>query len=198
MNLQPFTEQLEPIIEASLAECEIPGGRKGPFFTPTRTVFVVLGLALRRDLGYPAVINWLISGLRWSSCDLPRKTAADGTLSHARKRLGVGVFRRILHHLVAQHSALPADFHGLTSVAFDGTTATMPDTPGNLERFGKPSSGRGQGGFPQTRIMALLILPLRLIGAVAYGAYRGKGTGERSLMMQIIDSVPYRNLLFLL
>ncbi len=163
-----------------------------------RTVFVVLGLVLRRDLGYSAVINWLISGVRWLSCELPNKIAADGTLSHARKRLGVDVFRHILRHLVAQHSALPADFHGLTSVAFDGTTATMPDTPSNLERFGRPGGGRGQGGFPQTRIMALLILPLRLIGDVAYGAYKGKGTGERSLMMQIIDSIPYQNLLFLL
>ena len=198
LNLQPFAKQLQPIIEQSLAECEKSGSRKGTFFTPVRTVFVVLGLVLRRDLGYSALINWLISGLRWLHCDLPPKLAAEGTLSHARKRLGVDVFRHIFGHQVALYSVLPADFHGLSSVAFDGTTATMPDTPSNQERFGTPNSGRGRGGFPQTRIMALLILPLCLIGNVAYGAYQGKGTGERSLMMQIIDCIPYQNLLFLL
>lgn len=198
LNLQPFAKQLQPIIEKSLAECEQSGCRKGTFFTPVRTVFVVLGLVLRRDLGYSAVLNWLICGVRWLTCNLPAKLAAEGTLSHARKRLGVEVFRRIFGHMVVLDSALPADFHGLTSVAFDGTTATMPDTPSNQERFGRPNSGRGQGGFPQARIMALLILPLRLIGAVAYGPYQGKGTGERSLMMPIIDSIPYQNLLFLL
>ncbi len=198
LSLAPFVQQLQPIIEKSLIECGKSGSRKGTFFTPVRTVFVVLAMVMRRDLGYSALLNWLVSGLRWLSCELPAKLAADGTLSHARQRLGVEVFGRIFGQTVALHSALPADFHGLTSVAFDGTTATMPDTPSNQEQFGRPNSGRGQGGFPQVRIMALLILPLRLIGELAYGPYQGKGSGERSLMMPILDCIPYQNLLFLL
>ncbi len=191
-------KQLKPIIEESLRECNKANYRKGTILTPLFTVFVVLGLTFRRNLGYPAVINWLISGLRWLSCSLPAKLVKDGTLSHARKRLGTDVFRHIFRKLVAQYQTLPTDFHGLTSTAFDGTTGTMPDTKSNKERFGLPKGGRGKGGFPQLRAMAMLILPLRVFVDFAYDSYKGKGTGERSLMQKIVERIPYNNLLFML
>ncbi len=153
---------------------------------------------MRRDLSYPHVIDWLISGLRWLTCCLPLKVVEDGALSHARKRLGIEVFRRIFQKMVAHQDTLPKDFHGLTSVAFDGTCVTMPDTQSNRERFGRPNSGRGAGGYPQLRVVALLLLPLRMVADIAYGPYKGKGRGERSLMGTIIDRLPYRNLLLLL
>ena len=74
---------------------------------------------------------------------------------------------------------------------------TMPDTKDNMDAFGKPKGGRGEGGFPQMRVVALLVLPLRLVADFAYDAYKGKGTGERSLMATIIERIPYRNMLFL-
>lgn len=191
-------EQLKPIIEDSLHECGKANYRKGTILTPIFSVVVVLGLAMRRDLSYPHVIDWLISGLRWLTCCLPPKVVEDGALSHARKRLGSEVFRRIFQKMVADQDSLPKDFHGLTSVAFDGTCATMPDTQSNKERFGLPNSGRGAGGYPQLRAVALLLLPLRMVADIAYGPYKGKGRGERSLMGTIIDRLPYRNLLLLL
>jgi len=162
------------------------------------SVFVVLGLTIRRDLSYPHVIAWLVSGLRWLTCCLPPKVVEDGALSHARKRLGIEVFRRIFQKMVAYQDTLPKDFHGLTSAAFDGTCATMPDTQSNKERFGLPNSGRGAGGYPQLRAVALLLLPLRMVADITYGPYKGKGRGERNLMGTIIDRLPYRNLLLLL
>ena len=152
-------EQLKTIIEESLRECGKADYRKGTILTPMFSVFVVLGLAIRRDLSYPHVIDWLVSGLRWLSCCLPPKLVQEGALSHARKRLGIEAFRRIFHKMVACQKTLPKDFHGLTSTAFDGTGATMPDTQENRERFGLPSGGRGAGGYPQLRAMALLVLP---------------------------------------
>ena len=139
-------EQLKPIIEESLRECGKANYRKGTILSPVFSVFVVLGLAIRRDLSYPHLIGWLVSGLRWLTCCLPPKLVEDGALSHARKRLGIEVFRRIFQKLVADQDTLPKDFHGLTSVAFDGTGATMADTPSNRERFGLPQGGRGAGG----------------------------------------------------
>ena len=190
-------EQLTPIIEESLRECGKANYRKGTILTPIFSVFVVLGLAIRRDLSYPHVIDWLVSGLRWLTCCLPPKLVEDGALSHARKRLGVEVFRRIFQKMVAYQDTLPKDFHELTSVAFDGTGATMADTPSNRERFGRPNGGRGAGGYPQLRAVALLLLPLRMVADIAHGPYRGKGSGERSLMSIIIDRLPYQNLLLL-
>jgi hypothetical protein len=74
----------------------------------------------------------------------------------------------------------------------------MPDTQSNRERFGLPNGGRGAGGYPQLRAVALLLLPLRMVADIAYGPYKGKGSGERSLMRKIIDRLPYQNLLLLL
>ena len=50
LSLQPFAEQLQPIIEKSLAEGEQSGSRKGTFFTPVRTIvhFGILHLLLSR------------------------------------------------------------------------------------------------------------------------------------------------------
>ena len=99
--------------------------------------------------------------------------------------------------MVAHHEQLPRDFHGLTSVAFDGTSATMADTKENKQRFGVPKGGRGEGSYPQLRAVALLILPLRLVADIAYDAYQGRGTGERNLMNKIIERIAYDHLLHL-
>ena len=198
LHPEALAKDLRPMIEDSLAECGKDECRKGTFLTPVLTVFIVLGLTIRRDLSYSAVINWLVSGLRWLRCPMPRHLCSDGALSHARQRLGVEVFVRIFARWVARFHALPRDFHGRTSVTFDGTTATMPDTEGNRARFGTPRSGRGNGAFPQLRAVALLILPLRRIADIAFGPYKGKGTGEKSLMMELLSRIPYKKLLFLL
>jgi len=197
VDIPLLSKALKSVIEESLRECGKERCRKGTILPPPFVVLAILGLAIRRDLSYPAVLNWLVSGLRWLTCCLPHKLVAEGTLSHARIRLGCEVFRRIFQKMVAHHEKLPKDFHGLTSVAFDGTSATMPDTKENKQRFGTPKGGRGEGGYPQLRAVALLILPLRLVADIAYDAYKGKGTGERSLMNKIIERIPYDHLLHL-
>lgn len=66
IEFQPFSEQLKPLIEESLIEAQKTGrNREGPFLTPIFTVFVILGMAIRHDLSYPKVINWMISAIRW-------------------------------------------------------------------------------------------------------------------------------------
>lgn len=198
VDIPLLSESLRPVIEESVEACGKAAWRRGTCLTATVVVLFVSGLAIRRDLSDSAVLNWLLSGWRWSTCRLPRKLVADGTLGRARQRLGMDVLRRIFDNLVARQPALPKDFHGLTSAAFDGTTAGMPDTPANQQRFGRPNGGRGAGGFPQLRAVALLILPLRLVVDVADAAYQGKGTGERSLMNTLIARVRQADLLYLL
>ncbi len=197
VNIPLLGEHLQPVIEESLRECGKEKSRKGTLLTPVFTVLVILGLVLRRDLSYSSTLNWLVSGIRWLHCNLPQKLVADGAISHARERLGVDVFHVIFQKIVSRCVTLPTDFYRFTSVAFDGASLTMPDTKDNTEAFGKPKGGRGEGGFPQMRVVALLILPLRLVSDFAYDAYKGKGTGERSLVAKIIERIPHRNLLFL-
>gem|GEM_PF-4763929 len=85
LNLSALGPVLQPVIEETLEKAGKAKYRKGTILTPLLTVYVVLALAIRRDLSYPAAMDWLIFGLRWITCCLPKKLVADGALSHARK-----------------------------------------------------------------------------------------------------------------
>jgi hypothetical protein len=117
-----------------------------------------LALTLRRDINCDQALNWMVSGFRGLAHVLPAqaKQVSDGAISHARVKLGVEVFRVLWTKLVASFQPRPADFHGLTSVIFDGSTGTMPDTETNRATFGKPSARTGAAAFPQVRLMGLL------------------------------------------
>jgi len=152
---------------------------------------------MRHDLGYPKVLDWLISTVRWITACLPKKVVENGTITKARQYLGVDVFRLIFEKFKNKHYELTADFQGRSTVIFDGVTGTTPDTPSNTVAFGKPSTKKGSAAFPQIRAVALMSLTLRCIIEVAFGPYIGKGTGERALMLQIINKFEEKSLLFL-
>ena len=89
------------------------------------------------------------------------------------------------------------DFHRWVTVMFDGTSMTMPDTESNRDKFGKPKSNKGSGAFPQMRAVALLVMSARLVFDVAYAPFKGKKTGERTLMLQILKTIKRKDFLFL-
>ncbi|RMD59066.1 IS4 family transposase [Candidatus Parcubacteria bacterium] len=199
-SLAPFERFLQPLIEEALQEEGKHRSRKGTLLTPKLLIWLVLVLTLRRDLNYDQAFNWMLSGFRWLQQCLPArsKLVSDGAISHARVALGSGVFKRLWHKLRPSYESLPADFHGLRTVIFDGTTATMPDTESNRKAFGKPNSGRGEAAFPQVRLMSLLAVAPRLLMQVAFAPCRGKGTGERTLVRSILDSLEVCGLLCLM
>ena len=200
-SLAPFAEILQPYLEEVLAEQGLNQKvRKGTCLIPAVLIWLVLALTIRRDLNQDKVLNWMMSGFRWLEGVLPAqaKMLATGALSHARVKLGVEVFHRLFDKLTGSYQQIEPDFHGRVSVVFDGSTGTMPDSAANRQAFGKPPSGRGQAAFPQLRLVSLLAVSVRLVLDVAYGAYVGKGSGERALMAQILQRLTRQALLFLL
>lgn len=197
ISIGPFSERLQPLINETLVEAKKDKYRKGTILTPILVVWVVLSIAIRRELEYGKVLNWLVSGVRWMGTELPAKLVACGTISHARVKLGFEVFRSLFSKSVASLGPHKPDFHGFVSVVFDGTCLTMPDTEDNQAEFSKPKTGRGKAGFPQTRVMALMVRAARYIIDIAYASYQGKGTGERALMMQILQRTKDLNFLYM-
>jgi hypothetical protein len=199
-SLTPFDTILQPLLEETLREQGHHKWRKGTVLIPKVLVWLVLVLTLRRDLNYDKALNWMLSGLRWLTDLLPAKNklVEDGAISHARVKLGVAVFQVLFTKLAAGFRPLPPDFHGRSSVAFDGSTGTMPDTAANRTAFGQPPARRGAAAFPQVRLMALLGVAQRVLLAVAVAPYSGKGTGERALLLQILAQLECQGLLFLL
>jgi Insertion element 4 transposase N-terminal/Transposase DDE domain len=199
-SLAPFDTLLQPLIEETLAEQGKNRWRRGTLLIPGLLIWLVLALTLRRDLNYDQTLNWMVAGFRWLADVLPAqaKLVSDGAISHARVKLGVEVFRVLWTKLVASFQPLPADFHGLISVIFDGSTGTMPDTEANRATFGKPSARTGAAAFPQVRLMGLLAVAQRRLVDIAFAPYTGKGTGERALLRTLLARWACKGLLFLM
>ena len=196
-SIEVLANDIQPQIDAALMRHDKHRQRASKL-SPRLTVWLILTLALRRELGYRNLLNWLMSGLRSLGWSIPRNAVAEGAITHARKRIDTEVIRDLF---VASKSLIlqpNADFHGLLSVAIDGTTLTMPDTPGNAERFGRAGNGRSTAAFPQTRLVALAGVATQAVFDVAFGAYCGKGTGEKTLGMRLVQQNARAGLLFLL
>lgn len=70
---------------------------------------------------------------------------------------------------------------------FDGTTITMPDTPSNQQTYPQSSEQKPGLGFPIARIGALIGLNSGAILGYQVAACKGKGTGEQSLLANLLD-----------
>jgi len=196
-ELEPFASIIQPIIEEVLAEQKKDGYRKGTVLKPCIMVWLVLAITFRRDLNYHKALNWLLSGFRWKFLNLPTKIVKDGAISHARVKLGVDVFRDIFHRVISRFKNIESDFKEFVTVMFDGTSMTMPDTESNQKKFSKHKSGRGYGAYPQMRAVALMVMSARRIFDIAYAPYKGKKTGERTLMLEILKRCKRKDFLFL-
>lgn len=88
-----------------------------------------------------------------------------------------------------QQSAKTWRWHGLNVVLVDGTTVLMPDTPKNQAVFPQQSNQQPGLGFPIARLLALISLTTGTIIDYRLGPYQGKGTGETSLLSQVLNSL---------
>lgn len=70
---------------------------------------------------------------------------------------------------------------------FDGTTITMPDTPSNQQTYPQSPEQKPGLGFPIARIGALIGLTSGAILGYQVAACKGKGTGEQSLLANLLD-----------
>ncbi len=70
---------------------------------------------------------------------------------------------------------------------FDGTTVTMPDTPSNQETYPQSREQQPGLGFPIARIGALIGLSSGAMLGYQVAACKGKGTGEQSLLANLLD-----------
>lgn len=69
---------------------------------------------------------------------------------------------------------------------FDGTTVTMPDTPSNQQTYPQSREQKPGLGFPIARIGALIGLSSGAILGYQVAACKGKGTGEQSLLTNLL------------
>jgi hypothetical protein len=158
---------------------------------PARVVvYYTLAMCLFAHVGYEEVMRLLVEGLAWArrwrgSWQVPDKSS----IARARARLGPGPLRELFAQVarpLATQATKGAWYRGWRLLALDGSTLDVPDTPANVAAFGRPGGGRGQGAFPQIRVVGLVECGTHAIVDAAMG---GLHLGEGSLAPSLARSL---------
>ena len=119
--------------------------------------------------------------------DVPEPT--DAAFTQARRRLGVAPLRQLFLETarpMATHQTVGAFYRGWRLMGLDGTVLDVPDTPANSRTFGRPTTGRAAGAFPQVRLLALCELGTHAICGLAIKPLRH---GEASMVGSLLDQL---------
>ena len=122
------------------------------------TVLVIVGMNIYPYLSMRHVIQKLARGLRFIWPDADYVIPKDSALSYRRYQLGAPVMARLFRHIrrpIATPETKGAFCFGLRTMALDGTTETLPDTPANVAVFGRHHTNRGEAAFPQAQCVYL-------------------------------------------
>jgi hypothetical protein len=118
------------------------------------------------------------------------RTLNTASYCDARARLPVAI-PRALSNTIGQRleSSAPRAWRwqDRTVKLFDGTTVSMPDTPSKQQAFPQSREQNPGLGFPMARIGALIGLASGALPGYQGVACEGKGTGEQSLLGDLLD-----------
>jgi Insertion element 4 transposase N-terminal/Transposase DDE domain len=160
-------------------------------------VWLVIGMGLLRDRSIREVVRHLdlVLPLR----DRERQTVSGSAIVQARDRVGPQPLAWLFQHSAdawATASAAEHRWRGLAVLGVDGTTLRVPDSPENDAEFGRPGTSRGEAaaGYPQLRLVALMVLRSHLLASMAFGPY---SDGEITLAQDLWSKLPDRSLTIL-
>ena len=192
---RPLLEALEAAIpdESVEAAIEASGGReRRRRRLPTHlvvTLVVAMGLWAAESMRH--VLAEVVAGWReGAASDRPAwRLPSTAAIVQARQRAGTRLLRELLH-AVARPVATPrtrgAFLGGLRLMAIDGTTLVVADTPESARAFGRPTTGRGVGAFPQLRVLALIETGTHVICDAVIRPFRA---GEVPTALRLLRSV---------
>lgn len=160
-------------------------------------VWLVIGMGLLRDRSIEEVVRHLDLVLPGSHRD--RRGVSGGAVVQARDRLGPQPLAWLFEKTAEAWASASADEHrwrGLAVFGVDGTTLRVPDSAENDAVFGRPGTSRGDAaaGYPQLRLVALMVLRSRLLAGLAAGPYHD---GELTLAESLWSKIPDRSLIIL-
>jgi hypothetical protein len=166
------------------------GERRTRLLPARLVVYYVLAMTLFSSASYEEVMRSLTEGLAWASGWRARWTVpSKSAIFQARARLGVAPLAELFARAcgpLATAGTPGAFYRSWRVVSIDGTTLDVADTAANVEAFGRPGSGRGEGSaFPQLRLVGLVEAGTHAVTAVAMGPC---GTGEVSLAKELVES----------
>lgn len=153
-------------------------------------IWTVIGMALFRDQPIRAVVHHLDLVLPPSKSSTTPGTVTGSAVVQARDRVGAAPLAQLFELTAAHWARASADkyrWRGLAVYGVDGTALRIPDTPENEREFGRPGSGRGKAGYPQLRLVGLMVLRSHVLAGLSLGAWT---TGEITLAESLWEKIP--------
>jgi len=160
-------------------------------------IWTVIGMALFRDRPIQAVVHHLDLVLPPSKSSTAPGIVTGSAVVQARDRLGAAPMAQLFELTATHWARTSADRHrwrGLAVYGIDGTALRIADTPENERAFGRPGSGRGKAGYPQLRLVGLMVLRSHLLAGLALGAWT---EGEVTLAETLWEKIPDHSLTIL-
>jgi len=191
-RIEKMKQHLDPawIEEALALSGTVPLRRRR--LPAEQVVWLVVGMGLMRDMPIEQVVDRLELALP----DREDTVVARSTISKARERLGDDALAYLFATTAAKWATRSADadrWKGLALYGVDGSTLRVPDSPENREAFGgqKAGAGRGESGYPQVRIVAMMALRSHVLSAFRFAEY---GVGEVTLARDLWNEVSEKSL----
>jgi hypothetical protein len=192
---RPLLEALEAAIpdETVAATIERTGTReRRRRRLPTHlvvTLVVAMGLWASESMRH--VLAEVVAGWREGAASEQSawRLPSTAAIVQARQRAGARLLRELFRAVarpIATARTHGAFLGGLRLMAIDGTTLDVADTPENDRAFGRPTTGRGAGAFPQVRILALIETGTH---AICDAVLRPCRSGEVPTALRLLRSV---------
>jgi hypothetical protein len=121
-----------------------------------------------------------------------------GAYCKARDKLPIPFLRELTYEVAdeAEDRAPPSWlWKGRHVHIADGTTLSGPDTPENQAEYPQSSNQQPGLGFPLIRLVVLLSCATAMVRGAAYAPFKGKGTGETSLLKTLLDRLRAKDIL---
>lgn len=153
------------------------------------TLVVAMGLWASESMRH--VLAEVVAGWREgaASDQTGWQLPSTAAIVQARQRIGARLLREVFQAVarpIATVQTPGAFLGGLRLMAIDGTTIDVADTPENDQAFGRPTTKRGDGAFPQIRVLALIETGTHVICDAVIRPY---GTGEVPTALRLLRSI---------
>src|SRR4051812_45087399 len=159
-------------------------------FSPVTTIWGFLSQVLNDDHSCSDAVSRIIAHRAANHLGI----CSPNTTSYcnARGRVVTGVLRALARQTAEELQAAAAQqwkWNGRNVFIADGTHVSMPDTPENRASYPQPPTQKAGIGFPLARVAVLLSLATGACHDLAIAPYKGKGTGETTLLRGMYDAL---------
>ena len=173
-------------METIMSELETPYRER--IYSPLDTLRLFVGQVLSADRACQDVVGRRLS--ERIAQGLSVNALNTGAYCDARQRLPIKLPVTLGTLLGERLEAMMPSawrWRGRPVKLFDGTTVSMPDTPSNQQTYPQSGEQKPGLGFPLARIGALIGLSSGAILGYQVAACKGRGTGEQSLLVNLLD-----------